>query len=132
MTRPGFSLLELLVVMAIIAILITLSVASVGPAHRAAADVQCLSNLRSLWRGLNAIESDGLLPMYEYTTAQDHSDWQNYQKRWADAMGLAAPVRLPEVPGSGTRFYTSAAPWRCPGDRSNVLRREDQCAWIQD
>ncbi|HEX8878072.1 MAG TPA: prepilin-type N-terminal cleavage/methylation domain-containing protein [Phycisphaerales bacterium] len=119
----AFTLIELLVVIAIIAILIALAAASLGPARRAAADVQCLSTLRSLWRGLNAIDSDGLLPMYEVTTfpIQDGTDWDTFTKRWGAAMGVAAPQRTQEQPGVEGRFYQTTTPWVCPSDRVGSL-----------
>jgi prepilin-type N-terminal cleavage/methylation domain-containing protein len=126
----GLTLLELLVCLAIIAILIALSAASLGSARRAAADVQCLSNLRSLWRGLNAIESDGLLPMYEVTTIKDHTDKHNFDQRWAEAMGVAPPLRLPEEPGTGRRFYQAASPWVCPMDRPGSLDAKEVHAYL--
>lgn len=125
MDRRAFTLLELLVTIAIIAVLISLTLAALGSVRRGAADIQCLSNLRSLWSGLTAIESDGMLPMYEVTTIRDHTDKQNFDKRWADALGVAPPLRLPAQPGSDRRFYQTASPWVCPMDRPDTLDPND-------
>jgi Tfp pilus assembly protein PilV len=56
--RGGFSLLELLVVMAIIMIVMGLLLASVRRARAGAQSVHCLSNLRQISTGLRMFASD--------------------------------------------------------------------------
>lgn len=46
--RPGFSLLELLIVVGIIAVIISIAVPTVTAVRRRSAAVQCLSNLRQI------------------------------------------------------------------------------------
>ena len=50
--RPGFSMVELIVVMAIIGLLLALAIPALGRARQAARRTQCLSNLRNIAFGL--------------------------------------------------------------------------------
>lgn len=56
--RRGFSLVELLVVVAIIAVLIAILLPLLGNAQRSARDVQCASNIRQLCVGLLTYAGD--------------------------------------------------------------------------
>jgi len=50
--RPGFSLVELLVVISIIALIVAISMPAIGRARESGRDAQCKSNLRQLGFGL--------------------------------------------------------------------------------
>src|SRR5438477_2796804 len=68
----GFTLVELIVVIGIIAILIALLLPAMGRAREQARTVQCLSQLRGLGQGLfnYAVNYKGAYPSW--------SDWQVY------------------------------------------------------
>src|SRR5687767_142313 len=70
--RPGFSLIELLVVIGIVAVLLALLFPALATAQRAARTVACQSNLRQLGQQLfmYAHENRGMvIPMIEDPTA---------------------------------------------------------------
>lgn len=54
--RHGFSMVELIVVMAIVALLLALGIPAVGQARRAVRRVQCVNNLRNITFGLTQFD----------------------------------------------------------------------------
>lgn len=87
-TRPAFSLVELLVVVAIIAVLIGLLLPTLHNSRRSARDVQCASNIRQLCIGLlsYAAEWKGKFPpnmMFHDTSPPRVNCWMDDERAGA-------------------------------------------------
>jgi type II secretory pathway pseudopilin PulG len=131
----AFSLLELLVVFAVVATLAALLLPTLAKAGKQAADVQCLSNQRLLtlaWHMYASDNNDILAPNdYPYTTPYwDYSE-SNAMRNWVvgtmeqpiDAQSIrpngAPSPGLLELSDPNTvlsRYISSVAIWRCPAD----------------
>ena len=77
--RAGFTLVELLVVVAIIAILIAMLLPALAGARDAAKATQCLTNLRTAGQAITSYhnDNDGRYPLSSHTTGSlgDESSW---------------------------------------------------------
>jgi len=88
--KRGFTLLELLVVISIIALLIALLLPSLQAARHQAVRVQCASNQRQLYLGLMLYAPDyGDLPTYR----------DSREQAWADGPGHAPPRNIQAMKG---------------------------------
>ena len=98
---PGFTLVELLVVIGIIAFLIAMLLPALNKARQAAQSAACLSNLRQLGIGyaLYVNENNGYLPYYYYReTPVSSVTW--YWTYIANALGTrdaTSKTKLPKV-----------------------------------
>lgn len=82
-TYSGFTLVELLVVIGIIALLIAILMPALSAARAQAKSVTSLSNLRQIGIGLvqYRVENKGYYPVAAYVSMPDRARW-----RWADAI----------------------------------------------
>ena len=126
--RHAFTLVELLVVMAIIALLAGMLLPSVAKAKTKGQGIQCLNNHRQLmlaWRMYSDDNADELLfaspsPYYgdtskdPYTWVLGHMDFDpDNESNWNVEKDIK---RSPLWPYSGK----STAIWKCPADKSTV------------
>lgn len=126
----AFTLLELLIVIAIIAILIALSLVALRGGLQRANEVRCLANLRQQLVGLTIMraQQDDLIPIIavEFDGAgKPRSLWKEFQRDWSAAVGQE-PMRTVDgvFDSFGRQIWEVGPPWKCPGDRPGT--RDDQ------
>src|SRR5687767_9618564 len=116
--RRGFSLVELLTVIGIIALLLALLMPALSEARRNAQGVQCASNMRQLTTAMISYASEfrGKFPP---NTAVYRMYWYN-----KDQVGrhVRAPITLPDGSLGGGVFV-------CPGDLEGALRSYAMNIW---
>ena len=113
--RPGgFTLVELLVVIGIIAVLISILLPALGRARAQANSVACLSNMRQLGTSLIFFENEhnGYVPkaFFNEEASPGGPKWQ-----WANPLYGWEHVLLDYMKGSQKTF-------RCPADDTSILR----------
>src|SRR5690349_5322883 len=116
-TAKGFTLVELLVVIGIIALLISILLPSLKKAREQSRMVACQSNLRQIAQGfiLYANASKGQLPpLSEKQPPSGENPVTAGGKHWFEFLGENGhvPVGTEDV-SSGARGYVTGV-WRCP------------------
>src|SRR6185503_565708 len=126
LSRSGFTLLELLVVSAILAVLSGLFVSAVVRAKMSAHRIVCMNNLKQWTSGahLYAQENDDLLPResavdginsWEMTGSSTNRDvWYN---ALAETMLTTPMTHYAQTPSSQQHFYSDGRIFHCPRAR---------------
>ena len=111
----GFTLVELLVVISIIALLLSILMPSLQKARNAAARVVCLSNLNQIGLGTHvfANDHDGVIPTF--AGSQSTQLDKNYHQLWYSWPGLLQPY-ITGKPLDPTKGYDTNI-WWCPADK---------------
>jgi prepilin-type N-terminal cleavage/methylation domain-containing protein/prepilin-type processing-associated H-X9-DG protein len=127
-SRAGFTLVEVLVVIGIIALLMAIVLPAVQQARFAARRVECLNRMRQIGLAIHAFESDHTrFPpgKSNVTTDPAHLElswlayllpWLEQAPLWHDSMEAYRYNRLPYSNPPHTPFGKAVAPFQCPLD----------------
>jgi prepilin-type N-terminal cleavage/methylation domain-containing protein/prepilin-type processing-associated H-X9-DG protein len=115
--RKGFTLVELLVVISIIAVLVALLLPSLGRARDAARDAVCKSNLRQIGIGLYtyAVENSGKYP-YGGIHPSSLSQYDDLPRSWDVALAELGGNTYAGVPNVTTHGSHPNAVFFCPAN----------------
>ncbi|MFQ5429630.1 MAG: type II secretion system protein [Phycisphaerae bacterium] len=117
--RPrGFTLIELMVVIAIIAVLISILLPSLGRAREECRKAVCMNNLRSIWTGILAYSMvyDDRAPYIEDINLED-----------PDADPFSPDY--PQTAGTLLYSYVTPGSWRCPSAVAGFPRNAGRGMW---
>ena len=108
--KKAFSLVELLVIVAILGIIISLLIPTVGSSYKVSQTTQCKNNQRQLVLASSAYQLDHAVNPPAFTT--DFTAWDDERILWQyvdnNAESMACPEHLhPEFSGTGYNYNTS-------------------------
>ena len=110
-SKAGFTLVELLVVVAIIAVLAALLLPAISQSKSAAQSAKCKSNLRQVGLALNMYVAD--FKAYPYATVVTPAgDWKNWVIDLAPYLGITGAQGTPTLP---------LPPFRCPEQYTQLI-----------
>src|SRR5688572_16594861 len=112
--RRGFTLVELLVVIGIIAVLISVLLPTLASARRSAAGVKCMASLRELGNAFHMYSSEnkGWYPIGHYVQPAGVATDGVQGRRWPDF--LAKYVHKVTVLGAYDQYRGNSVLWGCP------------------
>ncbi|MBR6021997.1 MAG: prepilin-type N-terminal cleavage/methylation domain-containing protein [Kiritimatiellae bacterium] len=115
---PGFTLVEILAVLAVVAIAAGLMIPAFARARSAAETAACKSNLHLWGQGFQAYAADhrGRFPHTDNETRSDHSPGvQAHQHSWVDE--IPPYLDLPAWRDYPSGRKPTGSPWQCPAAR---------------
>ena len=113
--RLGFTLVELLVVIGIIAVLISVLLPALNNAREAARTAQCLSNLRQIGMGIEMYigGTKGFLPPAAYQST--------YQEYWTTILMRDGYIRTPSHTNPATDPPLTSGVFYCPNGNTELI-----------
>ncbi|MDE2019519.1 MAG: prepilin-type N-terminal cleavage/methylation domain-containing protein [Patescibacteria group bacterium] len=119
--RKGFTLIEILIVVAIIAILASVVLIGLGPSQQSGRDARRLSDLHEVQNALELYyQKYGIYPGNSGGTAGTVTSWANLTTAITGAgVGITNP--LPSDPSSGHFYFYGVNSGATPADSSYIL-----------
>ncbi len=116
MRKSKFTLVELLIVIAIIAIIASMLLPALGKAKGSAKMIQCLSNLRQISSLVLAYGSDfgGNSPKYNGNFGTYAGKWQDVYYYYMEPLNAASDMMHCRVKSPGSTWVLPKTVFRCP------------------
>lgn len=122
--QAAFTLIELLIVIAIVAVLAGMLMPAIGSVRNAASSAVCASQFRQLGAGVFLYTTDwrGYLPpsRFQGCAPADLGYPAGITAAWSDAPWVGSYVDGTEIVGGSFGTKKLGGPWRCPADRKRI------------